>query len=226
MLVQITVVIDGREAGVATQEIPGTAAEIEEQTRALEQRAGRVILETGFDAIAQRASTPCYCRKNCGFRTIGILTTRGEVPVPRRRDRCLTCGHESYPADAQICCGRHRISRPLAMRVCQLATVEHFPHRPHMLSDQHGIRLGNETIIELAHDVGGSLDRRRRRPLIAGSSRPPDEESGSTTATDLRPCRWHDVLHQSDRTRPAAPRSEATDLAAGESRLHRLAGCR
>jgi hypothetical protein len=31
-----------------------------------------------------------------------------------------------------------------------------------MLSDQHGITLGNETLIELVHDVGGCLDRIRK----------------------------------------------------------------
>lgn len=165
MLVQITVLIDGREAGSATEEITGTAAEIEEQTRSLEQRTGRVILESGFQKIAHDVPGPCCCgqrMKNRGFRTIGILTTCGEVPVSRRRYRCTECGRELYPADAQICCGRHRITRPLAMRVCQLATLEHFPHLPQLLADQHGVSLANETIIEVVHDVGSHLDRIRQ----------------------------------------------------------------
>lgn len=165
MFVKITVLIDGREAGVAEHEISGTAAELEEQTRVLESRVGRMILEPGLQEISRQMPTPCCCgrrMKNCGFRTIGVLTTCGEIPVSRRRYRCGSCGRESYPADAQICCGRHRLTRPLAMRVCQLATVEHFPHLPQMLSDQHGVTLGHETIVELVHDVGSNLDRIRK----------------------------------------------------------------
>ena len=99
--------------------------------------------------------------KNCGWRVIDVQTTCGPVPVQRRRYRCERCGRELYPADAQICCGRHRVTRPLAQRVCQLATTEHFPRLPGLIADQHGLTLSHETILQLAHDVGGIADRQR-----------------------------------------------------------------
>lgn len=164
MLVQISVRIDGRESGVVERDISGTAAEIEEQVRVVQQRVGRMMLEPAFQQIADHTPAPCCCgrtMKNCGLRTIGVLTTCGEVPVLRRRYRCRECGRELHPADARLCCGRHRVSRPLAQRVCQLAAVEHFTRLPELVAAQHGVALCHETVLELVHEVGGAAERLR-----------------------------------------------------------------
>jgi len=164
MLVQITVRADGREVGTVVQELTGSPAEREEQLRESLQRTGRIVLEPAFAQMAEQVSPPRCCghgMKNSGFRSVGVRTTCGEIPVARRRYRCLTCGHECYPADGLLWCGRHRITTPLAQRVCQLATVEHYPRLPGLLRDQHGVSLSPDTIMELVHDVGGHLERVR-----------------------------------------------------------------
>ena len=119
----------------------------------------------------------CCCgrsMKNCGVRTIGVMTTCGEVIVHRRRYRCRCqdCQHEVHPADARLCCGRHRVSRPLAKPVCQLALV----------ATQHGVTLCHETILELAPDVGGAAERRRlaeARSRAARREPPPSTDTGT-----------------------------------------------
>lgn len=164
MLVQITVRIDGREAGLVEQELRGSAAELEEQLREGLQRTGRIVLERAFLQLSEQVAAPHCCGqrlKNCGFRPVTVRTTCGDVPVCRRRYRCQRCGHECYPADALLWCGRHRITKPLAQRACQLATTEHFPRLPGLLLDQHGVTLGHDTLMELVHDVGGHLERLR-----------------------------------------------------------------
>ena len=176
LLVQISVRIDGRESGVVEQMVSGTAAEIEEQARVIEQRGGRMMLEPAFPQIADRAPAPCGCGRrirNCGLRTLGVLTTCGEVPVHRRRyrGRCRECGRELHPADAQRCCGRHRVSRPLAQRVCQLAAVEPFTRLPELVAAQHGVTRCHETELELVHEVGGAAERMRRAEARSSASR-------------------------------------------------------
>ena len=111
--------------------------------------------------------------KNCGVRTIGVMTTCGEVIVHRRRYRCRCrgCQHEVHPADARLCCGRHRVSRPLAKRVCPLAAVEHFTRLPKLVMAQHGVTLCHETILEPAHDVGGAAERRRLAEARSSAAR-------------------------------------------------------
>ena len=54
------------------------------------------------------------------------------------------------------------MTMPLAKRVCQLATTEHFTRLPQLVLDRHGIELGHEEIAEIVHDVGGHADRMRR----------------------------------------------------------------
>lgn len=181
MLVQVSVRIDGRESVVVERELSGAADEIEEQVRDVEHRVGRELLQPAFQEIADRTSVPCCCgrsMKNCGLRTIGVMTTCGEVIVRRRRYRCRceTCHREVHPADARLCCGSHRVSKPLAKRVCQLAAVEHFTRLPELLSAQHGVTLCHETILELAHDVGGAAERLRlaeARSIAARREPPP-----------------------------------------------------
>lgn len=43
-------------------------------------------------------------------------------------------------------CGPHCVTRPLARRACQLATVEHCTHLPQLVFDQHGVREADEVI--------------------------------------------------------------------------------
>lgn len=166
MLVQVSVRIEDQELVVVEQELSGSAEAIEEQVRNVQQRVGRVMLKPAFQEIADRTPVPRCCRrsmKNCGLRTIGVMTSCGEVSVRRRRYRCRCpdCHHEVHPADSLLCCGAHRVSKPLAKRVCQLAAVEHFTRLPGLLSAQHGVTLCHETILELAHDVGGTAERMR-----------------------------------------------------------------
>jgi hypothetical protein len=164
MLVQISVRIDGREPVLLERALSGSAEEMEEAVREDLQRTGRVILETAFQQISDRTPAPSCCgrsMKNCGLRPIGVMTSCGEVIVSRRRYRCRECGRELHPADMRLCCGKHRVSKPLAKRACQLAVVEHFTRLPALVMAQHGVTLSHETLLELAHDVGGTAERMR-----------------------------------------------------------------
>lgn len=165
MLVQFTVAVEGREVGVVSREVSGTAAEIEEQIRQMQQRTGRMALEPALTQIAERTPVPCCCRRameSRGWRGLTVRTTFGEIPVSRRVYQCRECGRRLSPADAQFCCGRHRITRPLAQRICQLVTLAHFPQLPALLANQHGVALSHDTLVRLVHDVGGCADRLRR----------------------------------------------------------------
>jgi hypothetical protein len=165
MLVQFTVTVDGREVGVESREVSGTAAQIEEQIRQMQRRTGRMALEPALTQIAEQTPAPCCCGRameSRGWRGLTVRTTFGEIPVSRRVDRCAVCGRRLSPADAQFCCGRHRITKPLAQRICQLATLAHFPQLPELLANQHGVALSHDTLVQLVHDVGGCADRLRR----------------------------------------------------------------
>lgn len=162
MLVQITVKIDGGEVGTVQRELSGSAADMEEALRETQQRTGRIVMERVLQQVAWQVRPPRCCgrtRKNCGRRIITVFTTYGKVPVERTRYRCKTCGHECYPADAEMCCGRHRVTKPLAKRACQLATKEHFPQLPQLIQDQHGLALGHDRLWEIARDVGTHAER-------------------------------------------------------------------
>lgn len=129
MLVKFTRSVGGKEAGTVEREMSGSAAQMEDLLRETQQRTGRIVLE---QAAVQVRSPRCCGRamKNCGRRMITVTTTYGPVPVARTRYRCKVCGHECSPADARICCGRHRVTQPLAKRACQLAVKEYFPELP------------------------------------------------------------------------------------------------
>jgi hypothetical protein len=186
MLVKFTIEIDGREAGTVEQEISGSAAAVEEHVRQMQQRTGRIVLEQSFQELCNQTAAPHCCAhrmQNRGFRPLTLHSTFGEVPVQRRLYRCRHCGQTSYPADAQMCCGHHHITRPLAQRACQLATVEHFTLLPELLMSQHGVTLSHDTLVELVHDVGSAADRLkqaeaqvsvRRRSAPGCPSRAPD----------------------------------------------------
>lgn len=186
MLVQITVRVADREVGTIERELSGSAGEMEEQTRELVLKTGRVVLETAFSAAAATFAAPHCCghvMKNCGWRSMTLRSTFGEVPVSRRRYRCERCGHEQRPADAAWCCGRHHVTRPLAQRICQLATVEHFQRLPRLLADQHGVTVSADTVMELVHDVGGHLEALRRAEAALG------RRSAAAVLPDVAPSR-------------------------------------
>ena len=141
------------------------AAEVEEASLELGRRVGRVVLECGLTEIVHKCRVPVCCGRKMGSRgnrPITVSTMTGRVVYERRRHRCGTCGHEVYAGDTQILCGPHRLTMPLAKRVCQLATTEHFTRLPRLIADQHGIEIGHQEIAEIVHEVGGHADRRRQ----------------------------------------------------------------
>jgi len=95
MLVQFTVTVDGREVGVESRQVSGSAAQIEEQIRQMQQRTGRMALEPALTQIADQMPAPHCCRRamqNRGQRSITVRTTFGEIPLTRRVDQCRECG--------------------------------------------------------------------------------------------------------------------------------------
>ena len=177
MLLKITVEIDGRQAGTVEKELSGSAEEIEERTREGVQRTGRIVLETAFQNREADYPPPkcCGCRpESRGRRLLTLTSTFGPIQVSRRRYRCKHCGEEIYPMDAELRCGCHHVTRPLAKRVCQLATTNHFPQMPGLLRDQHGISLQHEAILQLVHDVGGVAEAQRRMAAELSVRRAPE----------------------------------------------------
>lgn len=165
MLVQVIVAIDGRQVGLAERELDGLASVIEEDVQHVLQRTGRMILERAFNKVGCETPPSMCCGRKMrsrGRREITVVTLNGPVRVVRRRYQCEECGRADYPADAQLCTGDHRVTRPLAKRVCQLATLEHFPQLPGLVMDQHGVGLRHDLILQLVHDVGTTADQGRR----------------------------------------------------------------
>lgn len=179
MEVQITVTIDGREAGCVKQSIPmGQAIEIEEQVERVKDRVGQVLLEKGFEHLRDDIHSPCCCGRameNRGLREVTLMSLSGEVRVSRRRYRCRACGEFRTPADALICCGSHRVTRALAKRVCQLGTLEHFPELEQLLADQHGVFLGHEEMRQLVHQVGQAAEAARLADVELWQQTPPEK---------------------------------------------------
>ena len=170
MHVKVTIEVDGRKAGEFEQVISGKAAVVEEGCLELGRRTGRIVLEHGLAQIANRDGVPVCCQRAMGSRgqrPITVLTMTGSVTYERQRYRCGICGHEVCAGDAEILCGAHRVTLPVAKRLCQLATTEHFTRLPQLALDQHGIKIGHEEIAELVHDVGGHLDRLRQAEAVS-----------------------------------------------------------
>jgi len=183
MYVKVTIQIDGREVGNFEAEVSGTAADVEEQTLQVQRRVGRVLLEHGFSEIAGHVEHPTCCGRrmeNRGRRCRTIQTQDGEVVVERTRYRCRVCHHGSIPADERLCFGRHRITKPLAQRICQLATVEHWTRLEQLVADQHGVHVGHEEMLELVHDAGGEAERQRRAETQAWQATPADRRDWPT----------------------------------------------
>ena len=105
--------------------------------------------------------------ENRGRSAITVQGLDGPQRIVRRRYRCRTCERELYPADGLLEMGRHRITRPLAKRVCQLAAIEHFTRLPQLVFDQHGVRLSHNEIVPLVHDCGGAFESQRRAEVQA-----------------------------------------------------------
>lgn len=165
MFVKFTIEVDGRKVSSVEREVSGSPAAMEEQIRQAQQRTGRIALEHALQELCEQTPAPQCCShrmENRGFCPLTVHSTIGEIPLQRRKYRGRSCGRNLCPADAQVCCGRHHVTRPLAQRACQLATVEHFPRLPELLMSQHGVTLCHETLVELAHEVGSAVDRVRQ----------------------------------------------------------------
>lgn len=180
MLVEVILKVDGREVDQVRQVVNGTPAEREEQTHRLGKQVARRVTKPALAEAAAQVRHPRCCGRsmdNKGRRWITLKGVDGEVRVPRTRYRCERCGGNVYPADGLLMCGRHRVTRPLAKRACQLATVEHFTELPQLLFDQHGVWLSHEELIELVHDVGGQADRWRRAEAEVWLQTPPQKRT-------------------------------------------------
>lgn len=169
MVVQITVQIGERE--VRWQKtLEGTPTEREEIGHAAGREVARVINEAALSEAAREVRHPCCCGRrmeNRGQRPITVRGLDGPMRIKRTRYRCRQCGRECLPADGLLECGRQRLTRPLAKRVCQLATVEHFTRLPQLVFDQHEVYLSHHGILDVVHAVGGAVDVLRRAEVEA-----------------------------------------------------------
>lgn len=165
MHVEVIIQIDGHTVATLKQELQGAVFDQEQQVERLQQRMSCVVLEQGLQQIADAVAQPSCCgrrMKNCGPEPIHIQTMSGEIYLSRRRYRCRVCGCSQSPADSAICFGEHRLTKLLAQRICQLATVEHFTRLEQLVADQHGIAVGHEEMSELVHQAGGAAEAARR----------------------------------------------------------------
>lgn len=180
MYVKVTIEIDGRKAGEVEQEILGKAALVEESCLELGRRTSGIVLERGLSQIASDSRVPDCCQRamgSRGWRPITVLTMTGPVTYARRRYHCGVCGHEVLAGDAEILCGSHRVTLPVAKRLCQLATTEHFTRLPQLALDQHGIEIGHEELAEIVHEVGGHIDQTRQAEAAAFRTGPGAERT-------------------------------------------------
>lgn len=165
MHLKIMIEIDERHAGIVEKELSGTGEQMEELTREATQRTGRIVLETALQQVETACAIPdCGGRRmeSRGQRMLTLVSTFGSLKVSRLRYRCSHCGEETYPMDPQWRCGRHLMTRPLAKRVCQLATTNHFPLLPGLLRDQHGIALQHCLPLPGPHSIDLSAISQRR----------------------------------------------------------------
>ena len=168
MEIKVTVQIGDREVELR-KTLGGAPAEREEGAHALGREVGRVASEAALNESADQVRHPCCCGRsmqNRGRSAITLQGLDGPQRIVRRRYRCQSCGRETYPADGLLETGRHRITGPLAKRVCQLATVEHFTRLPQLVFDQHGVRLSHNEIVPVVHDVGGAIESQRLAEVL------------------------------------------------------------
>lgn len=145
MNVQITIRIEGREVETFERPISGDAFDREDAHR-FGKDIGCVVAEQALsDWAQQHRRTPHCCGRPMNSRGLVAVTGQGldgRLTIRRRCYRCDLCGQDVYPAHAELFCGCHRVTRPLAKKACLLATVEDFPVLPQLLFDPHGVRLG------------------------------------------------------------------------------------
>ena len=176
MDVEITIRVNRGEAISIVRKVTGRPAEREELAHALGRQVANRVVQCALQEAAEEARHPVCCGRSMQNRGRPRMTVHGldgDIRIARRRYRCRCCGRESYAADGLLLCGRHRVTRPLAKRVCQLAAIERFTQLPQLLFDQHGVRLSHEELIALAHDVGGRRTGCGGRKPRSGSARPP-----------------------------------------------------
>ena len=88
---------------------------------------------------------------------------------------------DQAPADAVVRCGRHRVTRHLAKQICQLQTLEHFTRLEQLMADQHSVHIGHDAMLQLVHDVGGTVDNQRQVTATRAAKHP------STISAHVRP---------------------------------------
>jgi hypothetical protein len=178
MNVQVTVLVDGSKVAEVEETIElDSALEIEERVEQVKDRVGRGLLERGFEKFGDEQRRPACCGSsmvNCGKRSVTVTSQSGEFVLSRRRYRCKECGESRYPADESICCGKHRVTRLLARQICQLATLEHFPHLEQTVADQHGVHVSRDVMQTLAVTVGTAADEKRRADAEVWQAAPPE----------------------------------------------------
>jgi len=128
MLIQITIQCGDVKAEFR-EEVTGSAQQREETAHRMGQKVGRIAAEQALNEQAGEVQSSCCCGRKMEYRdrrSVTIHGLDGALRIERRRYRCRVCRRTLYPADALQQCGSHRVTRPLAKRVCQLAAVEHF----------------------------------------------------------------------------------------------------
>ncbi len=168
MQIDVIIRIDGRDVATVKKEIGGTARGQEEQVQELKQRVGGVVLEQALQEIADAVPCPTCCgrpMKSRGRAKLTVATLSGDVYFERRHYHCNLCDRDLYPADDLILFGHHRVTYPLAKRVSQLSTVEHFTRLEQMVADQHGIHLGHTELLQISEEAGTVAEYERRADL-------------------------------------------------------------
>jgi hypothetical protein len=184
------------------------AALAERRVRAGALAAARQLLTAWgqvADAAAARPDCPrCHLpMRHKGYKEGAALTTLGLVPFRRARFRCLACGAECYPHDADLRFLGHAVSWPLAEVISRHAAQLPFePARDNVAAD-YGVRLAKQTVAEVAEAAGGEVLRGEdaRRHRVAGRQEPlpdsplaPDQAclfaDGTTVHTEGD---WHEI---------------------------------
>ena len=103
-----------------------------------------------------------------GTRAVTVMNQSGEIDFKRRRYRCTECRR----CCTLVWCGRQRITRHLGRQICQLATLEHFTRLEQLMADQHSVHIGHDDMLQLVHDVGGTVDAQRQLEAKQAIERP------------------------------------------------------
>ena len=129
--VQITIRIEGREVETFERPISGDAFDREDAHR-FGKDIGCVVAEQALsDWAQQHRRTPHCCGRPMNSRGLVAVTGQGldgPLTIRRRRYRCDLCGQDVYPADAELFCGRHRVTRPLAMKAVSWPRSNTYPN--------------------------------------------------------------------------------------------------